>query len=68
LQHLPNIWGDSQIGKWRHPRSKVDIVLRRAVFGWAVAGFEHKPYQKSRTLIARNREADSIAIALDGEA
>jgi hypothetical protein len=51
----------------RDPRSVFYLVFHRAVVCRAMAGLAHKPHQQSRTVIAGNREADSIAIAIDGQ-
>src|SRR5258708_13427478 len=65
---MAKVGGDRRIRRGRDARCKVDVVAGSAVFSWAVGGFEYNPHQKSRMLIARNRETDSIAIALYGKA
>lgn len=50
------------------PSSMFYVIFHGSVFCRAMAGLAHKPQQESWTLIAGNREADGIVIAIARQA
>ena len=59
---------DALVGVRGKPLCPANVIFQRAVFYRAMAGLAYKPQKQAGTVVAGNREADGVELALAGQA